>query len=211
MNSKRRGEKTHEQHLMERKGEILSAIQRMKDPFVMFEFLPAGGMERSRRARIISANSSMKELTGLSFTEMMAYQMQTYMPDIGAEWFPVIGGVALSGKTRMLPGTSWKDGQERDYIVLCVQPVSGYCACFLLPADGARNREYDLILTDVDMPKMPGSELAEKIRSVYPHAEVFYVTGEEKFEFEKLGIDIKRCLYENELFRFGSFGNELRL
>lgn len=75
MNSKRRGEKTHEQHLMERKGEILSAIQRMKDSFVMFEFLLAGGMEKSRRARIISANSSMKELTGLSFTEMMAYQM----------------------------------------------------------------------------------------------------------------------------------------
>lgn len=90
--------------------------------------------------------------------------------------------------------------------------------------EAARNREYDLILTDVDMPKMPGNELAEKIRSVYPHAEVFYVTGEEKFELEKLGIDIKRyifkpyivadirrCLYENGLFRFGSFGNELRL
>ena len=90
--------------------------------------------------------------------------------------------------------------------------------------EAARNREYDLILTDADMPKMPGNELAEKIRSVYPHAEVFYVTGEEKFELEKLGIDIKRCifkpyivadirrcLYENELFRFGSFGNELRL
>lgn len=90
--------------------------------------------------------------------------------------------------------------------------------------EAARSREYDLILTDADMPKMPGNELAEKIRSVYPHAEVFYVTGEEKFELEKSGIDIKRCifkpyivadirrcLYENELFRFGSFGNELRL
>lgn len=131
------GEKTHEQHLMERKGEILTATQRMKDPFVMFELLPAGGMERTRRARIVSANNAMKELAGLSFTEMMAYRMQIYMPDIGTAWFPVIEGVALNGKPRMIPGTAQKDGQERDYIILCVQPVSGYCACFLLPADRA--------------------------------------------------------------------------
>ena len=137
MGEKLAGEKTHEQQLMERKGEILSAIQRMKDPFVMFELLPAGGKERSRRARIVSANSAMKELTGLSFTEMMEYQMQAYMPYTGTEWFPLIEGVALSGKTRLLPGTTQKGGQVRDYIVLCVQPVSGYCACFLLPADRA--------------------------------------------------------------------------
>lgn len=89
--------------------------------------------------------------------------------------------------------------------------------------EAAKEREYDLLFTDVRMIRMHGPELAEKVAEKHPHTEIFFVTGEGKAELEQLGIDLKRCIFklymiedvkkclkENKVFEFGSFGNELR-
>ena len=89
--------------------------------------------------------------------------------------------------------------------------------------EAVNEREYDLLFTDVRMIRMHGPELAEKVAEKHPHTEIFFVTGEGKAELEQLGIDLKRCIFkpymiedvkkclkENKVFEFGSFGNELR-
>lgn len=89
--------------------------------------------------------------------------------------------------------------------------------------EAVKKKEYDLLFTDVRMSRMHGPELAEKVAEKHPHTEIFFVTGEGKAELEQLGIDLKRCIFkpymiedvkkclkENKVFEFGSFGNELR-
>ena len=90
-------------------------------------------------------------------------------------------------------------------------------------SDGTHAWEADLLFTDVRMVRMHGPELAEKVAEKHSHTEIFFVTGEDKAELEQLGIDLKRCIFkpymigdvkkclkENKVFEFGSFGNELR-
>ena len=89
--------------------------------------------------------------------------------------------------------------------------------------EAVKKKEYDLLFTDVRMVRMHGPELAEKVAEKHSHTEIFFVTGEDKAELEQLGIDLKRCIFkpymiedvkkclkENKVFEFGSFGNELR-
>jgi len=48
----------------------------------------------------------------------------------------------------------------------------------------------DIIITDINMPVVDGLELAETVRSKYPHIRILILTGYNEFEYAKKGIDI---------------------
>lgn len=55
-----------------------------------------------------------------------------------------------------------------------LEASDGFAALDLLPENGAK---IDLVLTDVVMPQMSGSELVERLRAEYPKVKVIFMSG----------------------------------
>lgn len=69
--------------------------------------------------------------------------------------------------------------------------VDGASALRLLEAGGS----FDLLLTDLYMPEMPGDELARRVRLLHPDLSVLYLTG-----FADRLFTSRATLWENEAF-----------
>ena len=48
----------------------------------------------------------------------------------------------------------------------------------------------DIVLTDISMPIMGGIEVAERIRSMFPHVPVIFMSSYSEFEYAKAALDL---------------------
>ena len=58
-----------------------------------------------------------------------------------------------------------------------------------------RDREFDIIITDVQMPKMDGREMCQQMREEYPDRKpiVFVITARSELEFREWALDLPDC------------------
>lgn len=68
---------------------------------------------------------------------------------------------------------------------------------------------YDLIITDVVMPKMSGPELIEKVHKKWPNIKVIFVTGYVDDRIEKSGIDVEGDNFLRKPFNMNDLKNAL--
>lgn len=52
----------------------------------------------------------------------------------------------------------------------------------------------DMVLTDMNMPRMSGSEAVEKLRKIYPRVKVLFMSGDERESFGTLGDSLRPYL-----------------
>ena len=133
MREELRGRKTYGEILLEGKYELYSVLDSLQNAFVLFEMLPLELTGNVRQFRLKYCNTAMEELTGLTFQEMLERRIQKIMPRTSLEWKTVLEEVAISGRTHYLRGTTRKNGKGGRFIILCFQPLGGYCGCVFLP------------------------------------------------------------------------------
>lgn len=133
MREELRGRKTYGEILLEGKYELYSVLDSLQNAFVLFEMLPLELTGNVRQFRLKYCNTAMEEMTGLTFQEMLERRIQKIMPRTSLEWKTVLEEVAISSRTHYLRGTTRKNGKGGRFIILCFQPLGGYCGCVFLP------------------------------------------------------------------------------
>lgn len=53
----------------------------------------------------------------------------------------------------------------------------------------AREHEPDIVLLDIDMPKLNGMQLAQKLHALYPKLNIIFITAYEEYAFHALKLD----------------------
>ena len=133
MRDELRGRKTYGEILVEGKYELYSVLDSLENAFALFEILPLEQTGNVRQFQLKYCNKAMEEQTGLTFQEMMERRIPKILPRTSMDWKSVMEEVAISGRTRYLRGTTRKNGKGGRFIILCFQPLGGYCGCVFLP------------------------------------------------------------------------------
>jgi len=68
--------------------------------------------------------------------------------------------------------------------------IVGEASCAAEVFDFLEETAVDLIITDINMPKTDGLEMSKKILESYPKIKIIVVSGYDKFEYAKSGIEI---------------------
>ena len=94
---------------------------------------------------------------------------------------------------------------ELGYNVLdSAEPEAALALC-----DRHRGR-IDLLMTDFIMPKMNGSELAERIAATHPEAHVLYMSGYAPESPYNRGLDLNNCVFLSKPFTPGTLADRVR-
>lgn len=128
-----RGRKTYGEILLEGKEELYSALDVLENAFALFEILPLEKTGNIRKFQLKYCNHAMEELTGMTFEEMMGRRVSRILPRTSMDWVTVMEEVAISGRIHYIKGTTRKNGKGGKYIILCFQPLGGYCGFVFLP------------------------------------------------------------------------------
>lgn len=62
--------------------------------------------------------------------------------------------------------------------------------------EAVNNNKYDILITDVSMCGMDGTELAKLTHELSPDTEIFFVTGDIERNLIKIGVQPERCIYK---------------
>ena len=133
MRDELRARKTYGEILVEGKYELYSVLDSLENAFALFEILPLEQTGNVRQFQLKYCNKAMEEQTGLTFQEMMERRIPKILPRTAMDWMTVMEEVAISGRTHYLRGTTRKNGKGGRFIILCFQPLGGYCGCVFLP------------------------------------------------------------------------------
>ena len=133
MRDELRARKTYGEILVEGKYELYSVLDSLENAFALFEILPLEQSGNVRQFQLKYCNKAMEEQTSLTFQEMMERRIPKILPRTAMDWMTVMEEVAISGRTHYLRGTTRKNGEGGRFIILCFQPLGGYCGCVFLP------------------------------------------------------------------------------
>lgn len=73
--------------------------------------------------------------------------------------------------------------------------------------EAVNKNRYDILITDVSMCGMDGTELAKLTHELSPDTEIFFVTGDIERNLTKMGIQPERCIYKP--FFAGALGKKM--